>query len=120
MITNFEDLTCDLTYEERKIFLPFICTLLEDHEGKDRAITNKRIRQLLENQNLKITGVRVRKIINIIRNKDIVPCLVSSRRGYYVSRNKDEIDRCIQSLTERCRAIWQVAESLKRQKQEMP
>jgi hypothetical protein len=116
MIVNFEEYTHSLTYEENKIFLPFICDLLQKCIGKELAITNKKIRQLVKDENLKISDSRVRKIINIIRNKDIIPCLISSQKGYYISESKNEIEIYIKSLLQRCSAIWQVAESLERQK----
>lgn len=101
MITNFEEYTHDLTSDE-KLALPIIIRGLNLQRGKNNAITNVEIRQILkEKYQIKISDPRIRKIINYIRVRSLVPKLCASSKGYYIAINKEEHYEYLLSLQER-------------------
>lgn len=117
MITNFEDFTHDLTEYEKRILLPIMVRSLKAKIGLHSAITNKKIVATLTLQGLKINEARVRKIINYIRIRGIVTNLIATSKGYYVSANQQEIDKYVESLRQRARAIQAIADTFKEQKE---
>ncbi len=123
MIPGFEDQTAPLNDYEKNTLMPAMIRGLQKRIGKENAITNaemcKRLNghfYLNSSSYEKITGARIRKIINHIRLYDKVSCLVSSSKGYYVTNNVDDINRYIESLEKRAKAIFSVASALTKQR----
>lgn len=112
MITNFESITEGLSTEECKVVLPKVIELLKYRKGKDNAITNKKLRNLLTAMGHDVPESRIRKIINQIRLKGLVNNLLASSKGCYVSNDKDEINQYVGSLRERATAINAIADEL--------
>lgn len=101
MISGFEEITKDLTEEEKKA-IPILVKGLRHRKGKANAITNKRMQEILEKSyGLKISGPRMRKLINNIRIYGMVPCLCATSHGYYVAQSKKEMADYLESLKER-------------------
>ncbi len=119
MITGFEDITSEITQEEKKILLPYIANLFKN--GKENAITSGEIIEVINrNLHLKTNGARVRKIIHVIRLTSYVSRLIASSKGYYISDNKDEVNNYIESLKQRANQIWQIHNQLKKDIAENP
>jgi len=123
MIPGFEDHTAPLNDYEKNTLMPVIIKGLQKRIGKNNAITNAEMCRKLNNHFYlnspsykKITGARVRKIINHIRLYDKVSCLVSSSKGYYVTNNIEDINRYIESLEKRAKALFSVASALTKQR----
>jgi len=114
MITNFENITSDLTDEEKKI-IPILIKGFNSH-SKENPIKApqivKCINEKKENYNIKsFSEVRLRKLCNFIRSNSLIP-LISTSEGYYVSYNKEEIHKQIESLNQRANAILSSANGL--------
>lgn len=116
MITNFEEITADLTAEEKKL-LPILINGFKFHDKSD-PIKEPAIVKLINDQRekyhltKKFSGARFRKLCNLIRTKSILP-LIATSNGYYVSSDPEEIRKQIQSLTERAESILSSANGLK-------
>lgn len=113
MITNFEEITQELTADEmvlcRQIVLG-LRTKTKDNPIKSDEIVNKMNQANPKN---KLTGARLRKIINYIRSNGILPVIATSN-GYYTSNDKSEIQKQILSLYQRARSIETCADGLKK------
>lgn len=103
MITNFEEITCDLTKEEKKI-IPVIISKLKKHSVKNPIKSFEIVKFIYKETGYKLGQPRFRKICNFIRCNSIIP-LIATSRGYYVSRSKAELEKQISSLFERSDAI---------------
>ena len=113
MVTNFENITFDLTKQELEL-VPIILIGMQRYIGSERAIKGPKIVEGLKinRPKLKCSEPRLRKIINYIRAKGLAPIMATSK-GYYWSNNKDEIKKQIQSLNERANGILAAANGLK-------
>ena len=112
MITNFEEVTEGLSHVEVTVILPKVIELLKYRQGKDNAITNKKMRNLLSAMGHDVHPAQIRKMINQIRLKGLVNNLLASAKGYYVSNDKKEIGKYVSSLRERAAAINAIAAEL--------
>lgn len=83
--------------------------------GKDKAVTNAYICQMLKSRGCKLDPARVRKLINHIRTHGMVIGLIATSDGYYIAKDKQEIESYLQSLKGRENAIRSVRVSLERQ-----
>jgi hypothetical protein len=115
MITNFDSHTQELNEYEEKILQPIVIQGLSTKIGKSKAITNKKICEVLTSKDYDITDTRLRKIIHNIRANDLLPLLIATSRGYYVSNNEEEIRDYIKSLSERINSINFIKQSIQRQ-----
>lgn len=113
MIAGFEKETQDLTFEEKR-WAEIIADGLSDKIGKDRAITNKRIREgMRKNRGIEISDARLRKIIHHIRINGMVERLIATSSGYYVCTTDIELLTYIQSLEQRASSIDKIAQVMK-------
>ena len=114
MITNFEDITADLTDEEKRL-LPL---LLKGFSTKTKANPVK-APVIVERINaarlvsFKFSEVRLRKLCNYIRKNGLLP-LIATSKGYYVSYDPEEISREVESLLERAQSIAVSAQGLRK------
>ena len=113
MITNFEDLTKGLTINETTLILPRVIEMVKWRKGKENAVTNNKMINLLTAMGYNVTQPRIRKIINQIRMNGLVKNLLATSKGYYVSGDKKEINRYVLSLRERAASINAIADALK-------
>lgn len=120
MITNFEEITCDLTDDEKKI-VPHLIAGFKTHT-KANPITapniiaqyNKYIYGDGLHLNLKkLSQPRLRKLCNYIRTNSMLP-LIATSEGYFVSTDREEIKRQVRSLRERSEAILNSASGLEK------
>lgn len=110
MITNFEDITYELTIEEQSTISTIVKSLKEANE----PLNNQKLQIIIfDKLGLNINGARLRKIINCIRTKNVLNNLLANSKGYYISENKIEIEKYVQSLQDRIDAINQVKNSYK-------
>ena len=110
MITNFEELTKELTDYEMEMLDP-ICRGLANRSKHD-PIKSEDIVKGMANAGYTLTGVRLRKIVNYIRSNAMLPVIATSK-GYFTSTDKDEIEKQILSLKERANSILECADGLK-------
>lgn len=111
MLKNFEDITYDLTDEEKELADLIMWGL--STKTKDNPIKGADICKKLNEKGYNITEARLRKITNMIRSLGKLPIIATSR-GYYCSYDREEIESQIQSLMERANAIIKSAEGLKK------
>lgn len=117
MITGFEELTQPLNEKEQNVFLPPILKGLRAKVGRNKAVTNKDIRNGLRKKlGIKIGDARVRKIVNHIRCNDLIPCLVAIHDGYYIAETEQELIDYEESLEGREDAIREVRMAIRRQR----
>lgn len=118
MITNFERQTEKVTDAE-KALIPYIVDIVSRSTGKEKAITNDKIRKKIEFQAGKgaIKDFRLRVLIHHIRCRGYIERLCSSSKGYYIG-TKDECETYIKSLEERIESIKHLHQALKKQTQD--
>ncbi len=117
MIENFEELTYELTKFEIKKIIPYLVNRLKNNIGKESAVKNQRIIDVLHEATLdfKTTPPRVRKYIHHIRVNDLVMCLMATSKGYYRADSYKEELKYIKSLYQRRNAIDSVIVAHERQ-----
>jgi hypothetical protein len=113
MITNFEDITYQLTNEERRAS-KYIEALLRTTGDR---FTNKQLRDKLFERSGRLKEYdlpdsRIRTIINYLRRTS-APNIIASSNGYKISENEKELSDYLQSLQERIEAINEIAEQTK-------
>ena len=113
MITGFDQITAELSAEEKKI-VPILVKGFNLHIGKENAIKAPVIISSLEHRvGIKITQVRLRKLVNFMRRHGILPIIATSE-GYYVTQDKEEILKQMKSLEERAAAIIAARDGLEK------
>ena len=111
MITNFENVTFDLTEIESKL-LPLIIAGFKKYTKQNPIKEPDIVKRFNEkNYEYKLSGVRLRKLVNYIRSNGLLP-LIATSKGYYVSYEKEEILSQIKSLRERASSINKCADGL--------
>ena len=114
MIALFEEITYELTDYEESTLLPIVVRGLKSKNGKQNAITNKKICQALTNIGHKVNGPRLRKIIHHIRVEQLIVGLCCNSNGYYVTDSLEELNKYVESLAQRIRSQQQIHKSMKR------
>lgn len=113
MITNFEQITCELTDDELAVVPMFVKSFQKyTKENPIKAVDIVRRWNNSPDVTVKMSGPRLRKICNHIRSNSLLP-LIATSSGYYVSNDRDEIEKQIKSLTERANSIMNCANGLK-------
>ncbi len=116
MITTFEQQTKPLTDWERCTLLPAMVRELSQHRSSGNAIKSDHLAERMQiATGQKPNGARIRKVVNAIRIGGYLRCLSATSDGYFVAANRAEIADCVLSLQQRAAQIWQVAEALKTQ-----
>ncbi|MBK8853087.1 MAG: hypothetical protein IPN10_03035 [Saprospiraceae bacterium] len=112
MLTNFENITTDLTPQQFTLITP-LCEILKT-ATKANKMKNSEIRfYLMNNTNIYVDEVIFRTLINVIRTNSILP-VIGTSHGYYVSYDRTEIEKGIQSQEERIRQQQRAADGLKK------
>ncbi len=117
MITNFEEITKELTEQELKL----VSVLIKGFKLHDKSTPIKApeilkcINSKKELYGLKkdITSVMIRKYCNFIRVNGLIP-LIATSSGYYISYDKEDIKKQMQSLYERAKSIKDSADGLRK------
>jgi hypothetical protein len=105
MITNFEELTVELTKEEKSL-VPIIVDRFRKKPGRKNMVSNPAIIEGLERTfGIRLTEPRVRKIVQYIRINNLLPGLVGVSRGYFFTEDPEEIEAWIESMRQRENAI---------------
>jgi len=116
MITNFENITFELTTDEKKlmpVIIKGLSTKAKDNPIKAAYIVNA-INENKDRYGIKVfSEPRLRKIINFIRSEGILP-VMSTSNGYYITKDRAELESQIESLTQRAEAIMTSANGLKK------
>jgi len=115
MITNFEQITVDLSPVEMQL-LPLLISGFKKHRADNPIksdIIVKKTNLFLKEKGIKytISGVKIRKFANYIRTEGLLP-LIATSQGYYTSTDKEEIKKQIKSLMQRANSIKASAEGL--------
>jgi hypothetical protein len=116
MIVNFEEITQELSEQEKQLLHILIAGF------KKRTINNpikepelcKNLNSYLHHREIDvaITGARLRKLVNYIRVNKLLP-LIATSNGYFVSYDSEVIQRQIKSLEQRARSIKNCADGLR-------
>lgn len=102
-LTNFEEITEDLTEAEKKIAVSIFNNIKKNYVGKNNACKASKIVEAYRNAGKPLTDVRIRKMVNWLRCNGFPIC--SGSVGYYFPSTKAELEETIQSLEERVRQI---------------
>jgi len=116
MITNFEEITKELTETEIKKVIPLMINGLKTKIGKSKVITNKEMIEGLKQFGVKTSSPRVRKLIQAIRLTGSVERLIATSKGYYISNDVNELETYIESLNQRANSILLLSKQLEFQK----
>jgi hypothetical protein len=113
MITNFENITADLTEADLEL-VPLMVRGFKQYT-KENPIKEPEIVSRFNEKNpgMKLTGVKLRKLVNHIRTNSLLP-LIATSRGYYVSYDPQEIENQVKSLHQRASSINNCAQGLHR------
>lgn len=101
MLTGFEDITYDIT-EEEKVISREIWKMLNK---ADRPLTNGDIEGQLATANIHTSAPRIRKMIAWMHTNGYLPRLIATSEGYYFAKNREELRNYISSLEGRINAI---------------
>ena len=117
MITNFEQLTYEVTTMEKEIASYLAKDFNKNHRGKDNSITSSKIIKMLarKSRKWKMSDSRLRKIINYIRNENLCNCLIATSKGYYTSSKEQDVKIYMKSLAQRANEILHVRTALSNQ-----
>jgi hypothetical protein len=110
MVIGFEEYTASLS-EGEVLMAEWLATKLPTFIGKQKAVSNHRLRWMLFDTFGNIPPARVRKLINYIRINCLVENLIANSAGYYVAETHEEVDAYVQSLRQRAASILHVAQS---------
>lgn len=117
MLTNFEEITHELSNEELEI-IPIVVHGFKKYT-KENPIKAPTIvtglNEYLKKNNFKIrmTQPRLRKMVNYIRSNSIIP-LIATSNGYFTSDCKETIRDQVQSLQQRANSILRCADGMKK------
>jgi hypothetical protein len=116
-ITNFEEITAELSREEMEI-LPIVIHGFRAYKKNNPIkahLVVQRMNEYLEKNGYKIrlTQPRLRKLVNYIRSNGLIP-LIATSHGYFTTDCKLTIQEQIKSLQERANSIERCAQGLKR------
>lgn len=111
MITNFEDITYDITDDEKRVAI-YIERLLK---SKNVFFNNKELSDMIikasnGDKRYLFKDARIRKIINYLR-LTTCPNIIATSKGYKISENVEELTKYLDSLLERIDAIQNIANS---------
>lgn len=120
MITNFENITVDLSQSD-KIYESYLYALLRKHVGETNALKSNDIvdivNQIIANKHgieeAKFTEVRLRKFINYYRVNGLVPVCATSK-GYFITFENSVLESQCKSLEERANGINLAAKGLRK------
>ncbi len=117
MITNFEEVTNELTNEEMEL-IPMAIHGFRQYKKNNpikAELIVKRMNEYLESKGIKtrLTQPRLRKMVNYIRSNGLLP-LIATSNGYFTSDCKQTIMDQIRSLQERANSIERCAQGLKK------
>lgn len=115
-ITNFEDITAELSDDEIRL----IPLLIGGFKNRTKAnpikapeIVNKVNDYLIDKgEKVRLSEPRLRKIVNHIRSNSLLP-LIATSKGYFVSTDRMELINQIESLEQRANSIAKCALGLK-------
>jgi hypothetical protein len=111
-VTNFEELTLELTDKELKL-IPLLESGFSRYTINNPIKSAEIVAKLNANPNISLnfTGPRLRKCVNYIRSRGRLPIIATSD-GYFVSYDPTVIQSQIQSLRERANSIISCADNL--------
>ena len=117
MVTNFENITFELTEEELRL-VPDICEAFRKYTKENPIKSDDIVRKVNDNReklniSLKFTDSRLRKICNYIRSNGMIP-LIATSSGYYTDYSKEALESQIKSLKERASSIYRCAVGLEK------
>jgi hypothetical protein len=105
-IKGFEDITHELTAFEMEKLVPMIHGVLTNHKGKEKAVTNAQLREMIFDRfQKKVAEPRIRKIVEYMRQSHLVECLVAGRAGYFIATTPEEIDEWLKTMKQKRNAL---------------
>jgi hypothetical protein len=115
MITNFEEITQELSEDEMNLITP-ICEGMKLRTDKNpikapQIVSGMNTFLEKSGSKVKMTEIKLRKCVNYIRANSILPIIATSK-GYYVSYDRDVLQGQIESLNQRANSIKSCADGL--------
>jgi len=111
MLTNFEQITHDLTDKELSMVEPLCVILRLIHHSKPMKSPDI-VTKFNQNYDSKITDVRLRKLVHHIRANKILP-VCSTSDGYFVSFDRKILESQCLSMDQRARSIKEASDGLR-------
>jgi hypothetical protein len=110
MIANFEELTYQITENEKRC-AKFIEAVLRKY---NKFYTNKQLRKLIFERSgnepeFELADSRIRVIMNYLR-RTTAPNIIASSNGYKITEDIDELNKYLESLYDRIDAIKVIAD----------
>jgi len=110
MITSFEELTYQITDNEKRC-AKFIEAVLRK---TNKFYTNKQLRKLIFDRSgnqteFDLADSRIRVIMNYLR-RTTAPNIIASSNGYKITEDIDELNKYLESLYDRIDAIKVIAD----------
>ncbi len=110
MIANFEELTYQITDNEKRC-AKFIEAVLRK---TNKFYTNKQLRKLIfersgNDTDFELADSRIRVIMNYLR-RTTAPNIIASSNGYKITEDIDELNNYLESLYDRINAIKVIAD----------
>lgn len=110
MIANFEELTYQITDNEKRC-AKFIEAVLRK---TNKFYTNKQLRKLIFDRSgndteFELADSRIRVIMNYLR-RTTAPNIIASSNGYKITEDIDELNNYLESLYDRINAIKVIAD----------
>lgn len=110
MIANFEELTYQITDNEKRC-AKFIEAVLRK---TNKFYTNKQLRKLIfersgNDTEFELADSRIRVIMNYLR-RTTAPNIIASSNGYKITEDIDELNNYLESLYDRINAIKVIAD----------
>jgi hypothetical protein len=113
MITNFEEITEELSDHE-KTLIPILVKCFQKYTVSNPITGGEVVRKMNAfKPEYKMSEPRLRKCVNYIRKQAIIP-LIATSQGYFVSYDRAIIQSQIKSLHERAGAILSCSTGLSR------
>ena len=116
MVTNFENITKELTNDEIRMYIQPLFNGFKTHTIQNPIkadIVCQKMNAYLTNRYggrcKYFSGAKLRKCVNYIRSKGLLP-IIATNKGYYTSTDKKQI----KSLEERANSIRKCAQGLKK------
>ncbi len=110
MITNFEEITKELTNAEYKI-LPILVAILKTTAPDKPIMAFEIINRCNATGQFTLKQPTLRKLINFIRRNSLYP-VIGTNAGYYLTYDPEELNKQVISLRERATAINAAANGL--------
>lgn len=112
MITFFEEITVEISAEEKELAEIILRQLKKRYNNKLESITGGEIVSRMKQKGFEISQPRLRKCINYLRQ--LSEPIIGTSNGYYYCENREDLIKQVISLEERAGAIMAAAHGIRK------